>query len=64
MAGVSAGLPAGVPVSDHINLGMIAKTFSPDRVQQVLAEISKTSERDLPAQVMVYYAIAMALYNH
>ena len=42
--------------------GVIAKTFLPDRVQQVLAETGKASERDLPAQVMVYYAIAMALY--
>ncbi len=64
MAGVPAGLPAGVRVSDHISLGVIAKTFPPDRVQQVLAETGKTSERerDLPAQVMVYYVIAMALY--
>jgi len=64
MAGVPAGLPAGVRVSDHISLGVIAKTFPPERVQQVLAETGKTSERerDLPAQVMVYYAIAMALY--
>src|ERR1700710_2345152 len=64
MAGVPAGLPAGVRVSDHISLGVIAKTFPPDRVQQVLAERGKTRkrERDLPAQVMVYYAIALALY--
>jgi len=64
MAGVPAGLPAGVRVSDHISLGEIAKTFPPGRVQQVLAETGKASarERDLPAQVMVYYAIAMALY--
>jgi hypothetical protein len=73
MAGVPAGLPAGVRVSDHISLGVIAKTFPPDLaqiasrfrwVQQVLAETGKASERerDLPAQVMVYYAIAMALY--
>ncbi len=64
MAGVPAGLPAGVRVSDHISLGVIAKTFPPDRVQQILAETGKASERerDLPAQVMVYYAVAMALY--
>ena len=57
MAGVPAGLPAGVRVSDHISLGVIAKTFPPDRVQQVLAETGQASERerDLPAQVMVYY---------
>ena len=64
MAGVPAGLPAGVRVSDHISLGVIARTFPPDRIRQVLAETGKASERerDLPAQVMVYHAIAMALY--
>jgi len=62
MARVPAGLPAGVRVTDHISLGMIARAFPPDRVQQVLAETGKASERDLPAHVMVYYAIAMALY--
>ena len=36
----------------------------PERVRQVLAETGKASERerDLPAPVMVYYAIALALY--
>ena len=64
MAGVPAGLPAGVRISDHISLGVIARAFPPERVQQILAETGKASERerDLPAQVMVYYAIALALY--
>jgi Insertion element 4 transposase N-terminal/Transposase DDE domain len=64
MAGVPAGLPAGVRISDHISLGVIARAFPPERVQQILAETGKKSERerDLPAQVMVYYAIALALY--
>ena len=64
MAGAPAGLPAGIRLSDHISLGVIAKTFPPDRVRQALAETGKASERerDLPAQVTVYYAIALALY--
>jgi hypothetical protein len=43
---------------------VIARAFPPERVQQILAETGKASERerDLPAQVMVYYAIALALY--
>jgi hypothetical protein len=65
MARAPAGLPAGIRLSDHISLGGIARAFPPDRVQQVLAETGKASERerDLPAQVMVYYAIALALYT-
>jgi hypothetical protein len=64
MAGVVAGLPAGVRLSDHISLGVIARAVPPERVRQVLAETGTASERerDLPAQVMVYYAIALALY--
>jgi hypothetical protein len=64
MAGVPAGLPAGVRLSDHISLGVMARAIPPARVHQVLAETGRASERerDLPAAVMVYYAIALALY--
>src|SRR3954470_4983185 len=64
MAGVPAGLPPGIRISDHISLGVIARAFPPERVQQILAETGKASERerDLPAPVMVHYAIALALY--
>src|ERR687894_2158274 len=64
MAGVPAGLPAGVRLSDHISLGVIARAVPPGRVRRVLAETGRASERerDLPAQVMVYYAIALALH--
>jgi hypothetical protein len=65
MAGARAGLPAGIRLSDHISLGVIARTFPPEEVRRVLAETGKASERerDLPAHVMVYYAIALALYT-
>src|SRR3982751_5877531 len=64
MAGVPAGLPAGVRLSDHISLGVLARAVPAERVRQVLADTGKASERerDLPAQVMVYYAITLALY--
>src|ERR687898_2399070 len=65
MAGIPSGLPAGVRLSDHISLGVIARAVPPERVRQILAETGRASERerDLPAQVMVYYAIALALYT-
>jgi Insertion element 4 transposase N-terminal/Transposase DDE domain len=64
MARAPAGLPAGLRLSDHISLGVIARTFPLDQVWQILAETGRASERqrDLPAHVMVYYAIALALY--
>src|SRR3954449_4668762 len=64
MAHAPAGLPAGIRLSDHVSLGVIARTFPLDQVRHILAETGKASERerDLPASVMVYYAIALALY--
>jgi hypothetical protein len=63
MAGIPAGLPAGVRLRDRISLGVIARAVPLARVRQVLAETGRASERerDLPASVMVYYAIALAL---
>src|SRR4051794_10371606 len=65
MARAPAGLPAGIRVSDHISLGVIAKAFPIGEVRRALAETGRASERerDLPAHVMVYYAIALALYT-
>jgi hypothetical protein len=37
MAGVPAGLPAGIRLTDHIGLGVIARAISPERVREVLA---------------------------
>src|SRR5215212_8860890 len=64
MARAPAGLPAGIRLTDHISLGVIARAFPIEEVRRVLAETGKASERqrDLPAHVMVYYAIALALH--
>src|SRR3954462_6126565 len=64
MARIPAGLPAGIRVSDYISLGVTAKASPPGGVRRVLAETGRASERerDLPAHVVVYYAIALALY--
>src|SRR5690242_5225252 len=55
---------AGIRVSDHISLGVIARTFPIEEVRWVLVKTGRASERerDLPAHVMVYHAIALALY--
>src|SRR5215212_7184846 len=45
MAGVPGGLAAGIRLSDHISLGVIARAVPPERVRQVLAETGKASER-------------------
>ena len=64
MARTIAGLPAGSRITDHISLGVITRTFPRARVRAVLAATAKGSirERDLPAHVVIYYVIALALY--
>jgi hypothetical protein len=64
MARTVASLPAGSRITDYISLGVIAKFFPLERVRAVLAETKRASvrERDLPAHVVVYYVIALALY--
>jgi len=64
MARTVAELPKGMRITDHISLGVIGQTFPLDQVQAVLDQTGRTSvrERDLPADLMVYYVIAMSLY--
>ena len=64
MARTLAALPEGSRITDYISLGVITRTFPLKRVRSVLAATGKASqrERDLPAHVVVYYAIALALY--
>ncbi len=64
MARTAARLTEGSRITDYISLGVVAKTFPKDRVEAVLQRTGKTSarQRDLPAHVVVYYVIALALY--
>ena len=64
MARTVAELPKGMRVTDHISLGVLGTTFSLEQVHSVLEETGKTGvrERDLPADLMVYYVMALSLY--
>ena len=64
MARTLAALPAGSRITDYISLGVIAKFFPVEKVRGVLHKTDRASirERDLPAHVVVYYVIALALY--
>jgi hypothetical protein len=59
-----AELPPGARITDYISLGVITKTFPLSSIGPVLSETGTASvrQRDLPAQVVVYYVIALALY--
>lgn len=64
MARTVAGLPMGTRITDYISLGVLAQRIQRKEVDRVLAETGRASQRqrDLPAQVVVYYVIALALY--
>ena len=64
MARTVAELPPGARITDYISLGVITKTFPLSSIGPVLSETGTASvrQRDLPAQVVVYYVIALALY--
>jgi Insertion element 4 transposase N-terminal/Transposase DDE domain len=65
MARTVARLPEGSRITDYISLGVIAK-IPVGKIHSVLAATGTASvrQRDLPAHVVVYYVIALALYMH
>jgi hypothetical protein len=61
---VPATLPAGSRVTDYISLGVVANAFPASTIHKILSATGKASvrERDLPAHVVVYFVIALALF--
>jgi hypothetical protein len=64
MARTVAELPSGTRITDFISLGVITKSFPVEAIRAALKSTGRTSirQRDLPAQVVIYYVIALALY--
>ncbi len=64
MARTAASLGEGARITDYISLGVITKAFPEKAIRSAVSEHGKNSirERDLPAHVVVYYVIALALY--
>jgi len=64
MARTVARLTDGARITDYISLGVVSKAIPLAKVKAVLAETGRASrrQRELPAQVMVYYVIALALF--
>jgi hypothetical protein len=52
-------------LSDHVSIGVLTRTYPPSLIDGVLAECGRTEKRQrlLPARVMVYYAMALALFS-
>jgi len=52
-------------LSDLVSVGVLTRVFPPDLVDEVIAQAGRTEQRHraLPARVMAYFSIGMALYS-
>jgi Insertion element 4 transposase N-terminal/Transposase DDE domain len=59
-------LPSPPPITDRIALGALTHTFPPELVDRVIAQTGRAEQRRrlLPARVVVYFVLALALYGH
>ena len=59
-------LPSPPPITDRIALGALTSTFPPELVDWVVAGTGRAEQRRrlLPARVVVYFVLALALYSH
>ena len=52
-------------LSDHISIGVLTRVFSPELVDRIVVESGRTEKRHrlLPARVVVYYVLGLALFS-
>ena len=52
-------------LSDLVSVGVLTRVFPPDLVDEVISEVGRTEQRhrSLPARVMAYFSIGMALHS-
>ena len=65
MSGVQQAMPACLPrLSDRVAVGVLTRTYPPALVDRVLAECGRVERRHrlLPARLVVYYVLALALF--
>lgn len=57
--------PSDRRLSDLVSVGVLTKVFPSDVVDEVIAEAGRTEQRNrlLPARVVTYFAVGMALYS-
>jgi hypothetical protein len=57
--------PSDQRLPDHISIGVLTRVFPPELVDGVIAEAGRAERRHrlLPARVVVYYVLALALFS-
>jgi hypothetical protein len=58
--------PSPPPITDRIALGALTSTFPPELVDRVVQQTGRAEQRRrlLPARVVLYWVLALALYSH
>ncbi len=56
--------PTPQRLPDHISIGVLTRVFPPELIDGILAEAGRREHRDrlLPARLVVYYVLALALF--
>jgi hypothetical protein len=62
----STALLPSPPITDRIALGALTHTFPPEVVDRVVEQTGRAEQRRrlLPARVVVYFVLALALFSH
>jgi Insertion element 4 transposase N-terminal/Transposase DDE domain len=57
--------PTDSRLTDHVSIGVLTRVFPPELVDGVVAEAGRRERRQrlLPARVVVYYVLALALFS-
>jgi Insertion element 4 transposase N-terminal/Transposase DDE domain len=65
VARTKAGLGPGIRLTDFISLGVLGRFIPVELVRSVLARLGRQSirQRDLPAEALVYYIVALGFYT-
>lgn len=65
MSRTQAVLPGGPRLSDYLSIGVLAQVYPIGSVREALASCGRQSrrQRDLPAEAMVYYVVALGLFR-
>ena len=63
VARTKAGLGSGIRLTDFISLGVLGRFIPVELVRSVLGQLGRQSirQRDLPAEALVYYIVALGL---
>jgi hypothetical protein len=57
-------MSSGGRIAEHLSVGILARSYPRERIRKILEELGLQSKRvrDLPAEVLVYYVIALGLF--